>query len=70
MSIAGVAQQMLSLLVEIILLQDQLVNSGTGLVWKVTYYGRPAVGMVLLAMLRHQNIPIRREYLGPEQSRT
>jgi hypothetical protein len=35
MSITEVAQQMLSLVVEIILLRDQLVNSGTALVWKV-----------------------------------
>ncbi|KAF7596861.1 hypothetical protein BBP40_011906 [Aspergillus hancockii] len=56
-SITEVAQQMLSLVVEIILLRDQLVNSGTALVWKVAYYGLPAAGIVLLAMLRKQDIP-------------
>ena len=63
------AGQMLTLVVEIILLRDQLTNSGTGLIWKVSrtrcslpvsslirqvaYYGLPAAGMMLLAMLKH-----------------
>ncbi|CAG8139530.1 unnamed protein product [Penicillium salamii] len=50
------AGQMLTLVVEIILLRDQLTNSGTGLIWKVAYYGLPAAGMMLLAMLK-QNMP-------------
>jgi hypothetical protein len=32
-----IAQQMLSLVIEGILLRDYLANSGTGLVWKVTW---------------------------------
>jgi hypothetical protein len=32
------AGQMLSLVVEIILLRDQLTNSGTGLIWKVSIH--------------------------------
>jgi hypothetical protein len=43
---------MLTLVVEIILLRDQLTNSGTGLIWKVAYYGLPAAGIMLLAMLK------------------
>ncbi|KAI9926297.1 hypothetical protein MW887_004061 [Aspergillus wentii] len=53
--IMEVAQQMLSLIVETILLRDQLVNSGTGLIWKVNYYGLPAAGIILLAMLRERD---------------
>ena len=34
-SILDISDQMLSLVVDAILLRDQLVNSGTGLVWKV-----------------------------------
>lgn len=47
---------MLKLVVEIILLRDQLINSGTGLIWKVAYYGLPAAGIMLLAMLK-QHMP-------------
>ncbi|EKV07324.1 ATP adenylyltransferase, C-terminal [Penicillium digitatum] len=50
------AGQMLTLVVEIILLRDQLTNSGTGLIWKVAYYGLPAAGIMLLAMLK-QHMP-------------
>ncbi|KAE8136063.1 hypothetical protein BDV38DRAFT_294100 [Aspergillus pseudotamarii] len=57
MPITEVAQQMMSLVVEGILLRDQLVNSGTALVWRVAYYGLPAAGIILLAMLRQQDIP-------------
>ncbi|KAJ5748421.1 uncharacterized protein N7511_010117 [Penicillium nucicola] len=55
-SIINTASQMLTLVVEIILLRDQLTNSGTGLIWKVAYYGLPAAGIMLLAMLK-QCIP-------------
>ncbi|KAJ5924695.1 hypothetical protein N7466_008882 [Penicillium verhagenii] len=46
------AGQMLALVVECILLRDQLTNSGTGLIWKVAYYGLPAAGIVLLALIK------------------
>lgn len=36
-SILEIADQILALVVEAILLRDQLVNSGTGLVWKVSF---------------------------------
>ncbi|KAE8148677.1 hypothetical protein BDV25DRAFT_157794 [Aspergillus avenaceus] len=71
-SIVEVAQQILSLVVEMILLRDQLVNSGTALVWKVAYYGLPAAGIILLAMLRRQNItfPAQRAWTKPVQDLT
>lgn len=34
-AIIDISEQMLSLVVDTMLLRDQLVNSGTGLVWKV-----------------------------------
>ncbi|CAI7677319.1 hypothetical protein N7533_006715 [Penicillium manginii] len=49
------AGQMLALVVEAILLRDQLTNSGTGLIWKVAYYGLPAAGIILLALLKQQS---------------
>lgn len=49
------AGQMLALVVEAILLRDQLTNSGTGLIWKVAYYGLPAAGIILLALLKQHS---------------
>ncbi|KAJ5103640.1 hypothetical protein N7532_004169 [Penicillium argentinense] len=49
------AAQMLALVVEAILLRDQLTNSGTGLIWKVAYYGLPAAGIILLALLKQHS---------------
>ncbi|KAH8429018.1 uncharacterized protein LDX57_006689 [Aspergillus melleus] len=40
-----------------ILLRDQLTNSGTCLVWKVAYYGLPAAGILLLALLDERASP-------------
>jgi hypothetical protein len=39
--IVSIAQQMLSLVVEGILLREYLANSGTGLIWKVSSFHRP-----------------------------
>ncbi|EPE02816.1 zn 2cys6 transcription factor [Ophiostoma piceae UAMH 11346] len=50
--IIEVSQSMVAVVLEAILLRDQLANSGTGLVWKVVYFGIPAVGVTLLAILR------------------
>ncbi|CAI7588684.1 unnamed protein product [Penicillium glandicola] len=50
--ILDISDQMLALVVETILLRDQLVNSGTGLVWKIAHYGLPAAGIILLSMLK------------------
>ena len=68
-AIIEVAQRMLHLVVETILLREELANSGTGLDWKVctrivlstdaehrqiAYYGLPGAGILLLAMLRQR----------------
>ncbi|KIL85386.1 hypothetical protein FAVG1_11342 [Fusarium avenaceum] len=37
--------------IEVIILRDQLVNSGSCLIWKVAQYGLPAAGMISLALL-------------------
>ncbi|KAB8226114.1 hypothetical protein BDV33DRAFT_186908 [Aspergillus novoparasiticus] len=44
----NISKDMLGLVVETILLKDQIVNSGTSLVWKVVYYGLSAAGLVSL----------------------
>ncbi|RAK98555.1 fungal specific transcription factor domain-containing protein [Aspergillus ibericus CBS 121593] len=36
----------------------QLINSGTGLLWKIVHYGLPAAGMLLLAMLKQRHAPM------------
>ncbi|KAL2703509.1 hypothetical protein AAEP93_004580 [Penicillium crustosum] len=50
-SLLEVASEMLSITVEVIILRDRLVNSGTSLIWKVAQYGLPAAGIVSLALL-------------------
>ncbi|KAG0155289.1 Fungal transcriptional regulatory protein, N-terminal [Penicillium digitatum] len=52
LSMLDISDQMLSLVVDAILLRDQLVNSGTGLVWKIAHFGLPAAGIILLSMLK------------------
>jgi hypothetical protein len=52
----GVAGEMLSLVVEIILLRNKLVNSGTGWLWKVAHFGLPAAAIISLALLRRSGI--------------
>lgn len=68
-----VSREILSLVVEVVVLRGQIVNSGTSTVWKVrqtlcfhvtqvipeltistkvAHYGLPAVGIILLAMVR------------------
>ncbi|KAH0592751.1 hypothetical protein MHUMG1_09575 [Metarhizium humberi] len=49
-SVVHVAQEMLGLVVDALVLRDELVNSGTNLAWKVAHYGLPAAGIVLLAI--------------------
>ncbi|KPM45974.1 hypothetical protein AK830_g722 [Neonectria ditissima] len=46
-----VAGEMLSHIVEVIILRDRLVNSWTSLIWKVAQYGLPAAGIISLALL-------------------
>ncbi|OBT83805.1 hypothetical protein VE02_08659 [Pseudogymnoascus sp. 03VT05] len=50
-SLLEVAVEMLSLVVETIVLRERLVNSGTSLIWKVSLYGLPAAGIISLALL-------------------
>ncbi|KAJ5095445.1 hypothetical protein NUU61_004801 [Penicillium alfredii] len=62
--IVETAGQMLALVVEIILLRDQLTNSGTGLIWKVAYFGLPAAGILLLALLNPHHPPLNSTVTG------
>jgi hypothetical protein len=70
--VIDVTQEILHLIVEAILLREDLVNSGTGLDWKVcapsnvsdntdrfkiAYYGLPSAGVLLLALLRQLKSP-------------
>ncbi|KAL4962740.1 uncharacterized protein BDV14DRAFT_202560 [Aspergillus stella-maris] len=55
-TIIAVAEEMISIVVDLILLRDQIVNSGTSLVWKIAYYALPAAGILLLAMLRRWSV--------------
>ncbi|KAI9155081.1 Notoamide biosynthesis cluster protein O' [Paramyrothecium foliicola] len=49
--IVSTAAEMLSLVVELVILRDSIVNSGSSLVWKVAHFGLPAAGIVSLALL-------------------
>ncbi|KAF4839579.1 hypothetical protein CGCSCA4_v011088 [Colletotrichum siamense] len=55
-TIVELAQEILSLVVEAVVLRDQAVSSGTSTVWKVAHYGLPAVGIALLAMLKQPSL--------------
>ncbi|KAK1854267.1 hypothetical protein CCHR01_03119 [Colletotrichum chrysophilum] len=71
-TIVELAQEILSLVVEAVVLRDQAVSSGTSTVWKVRFrlsihkvqsnsievahYGLPAVGIALLAMLKQPSL--------------
>ncbi|KAJ6186616.1 hypothetical protein N7519_007917 [Penicillium mononematosum] len=45
-----ISKDMLSLVVETIMLKDKTINSGTSLVWKVVYYGLSAAGLISLTL--------------------
>ncbi|KAL4772066.1 hypothetical protein BDW60DRAFT_207446 [Aspergillus nidulans var. acristatus] len=49
-----IVEEIISLIVDLILLRDQFVNSGTSPVWKITYYALPAAGILLLALLNQR----------------
>lgn len=51
-SMVEISEAILELVVDVVLVRDRLANSGTNLSWKVTYYGLPAVGILLLAIVR------------------
>ncbi|KAE8164039.1 hypothetical protein BDV40DRAFT_311126 [Aspergillus tamarii] len=45
-----VSKDMLGLVIETTMLKDQIINSGTSLVWKVVYYGLSAAGFISLTL--------------------
>ncbi|KAJ5115743.1 hypothetical protein N7456_000091 [Penicillium angulare] len=51
-ALLGISMEMLSLVVETIMLKDQIINSGTSLVWKVAYYGLSAAGLISLTLIK------------------
>ncbi|KAJ5087375.1 hypothetical protein N7456_010991 [Penicillium angulare] len=56
--IVEIAGEMLSLVVDVILIRDQTVNSGTSLKWKIAHYGLPAVAMMVIAIINKRNTPM------------
>ncbi|XHG07179.1 hypothetical protein AWENTII_010339 [Aspergillus wentii] len=46
-----ISMDMLSLVIETIMLKEQMINSGTSLVWKVAYYGLSAAGLISLTLV-------------------
>ncbi|GIZ38777.1 hypothetical protein CKM354_000217800 [Cercospora kikuchii] len=50
--ILGVSEEILSLVVDAIILRDRIVNSGTSLIWKVSNFGLRAAGLIALSLLR------------------
>ncbi|KAH7232163.1 uncharacterized protein BKA55DRAFT_580757 [Fusarium redolens] len=52
-----ISQEILSLVVEVIVLRDQLVcSTGTSFEWRLAHYGLPAIGIIMIAMLRGRNL--------------
>ncbi|KAF4449670.1 Fungal transcriptional regulatory protein, N-terminal [Fusarium austroafricanum] len=50
-----ISQEILSLVVEVIVLRSQLVcSTGTSFEWRLAHYGLPAIGIIMIAMLRRQ----------------
>ncbi|KAJ9622825.1 hypothetical protein H2204_011434 [Knufia peltigerae] len=47
-----ISEEILSLVVEAIILREKLANAGTSLLWKVAHYGLPAAGVICFSMLR------------------
>ncbi|KAI2904343.1 hypothetical protein CBS63078_892 [Aspergillus niger] len=56
-TLVDIADQILSVTVDMVLLRDQLTNSGTCLLWKVAYHCLPAAGILLLALLNERATP-------------
>ncbi|KAI8712229.1 hypothetical protein NCS52_01320600 [Fusarium sp. LHS14.1] len=52
-----VTTEMLKLVVELVMLREELSNSGTNLSWKIAHYGLPGAGIILLAMLNPHSTP-------------
>ncbi|RFN46915.1 taurine catabolism dioxygenase taud/tfda [Fusarium flagelliforme] len=51
----AISIDLLSLVVEAVMLKDQLINSGTSLVWKVAYYGLSAAGVICLRLVNQSS---------------
>ncbi|KAH6989862.1 fungal-specific transcription factor domain-containing protein [Ilyonectria destructans] len=51
-----IAAEMLSLIVEVIVLRDHLISSGTSLIWKVAQYGLPAAGVASMALSSYHQV--------------
>ncbi|KAJ5798632.1 uncharacterized protein N7503_007928 [Penicillium pulvis] len=51
-SLVAIAEEMLSRVVEAILMRQETIDSGTSLVWKIVHYGLPAAGIVVLSILK------------------
>ncbi|RSL56410.1 hypothetical protein CEP54_008837 [Fusarium duplospermum] len=49
--------EMLKLAVEVMVLREELSNSGTRLTWKIAHYGLPAAGIIIMAMLNQHPTP-------------
>lgn len=60
-SLLEISEEMLSLVVDAIVLRDRLVNSGVSLIWKVSNYGLRAAGMVSLSLLRSRRASMSRQ---------
>ncbi|RSL50879.1 hypothetical protein CEP53_008641 [Fusarium sp. AF-6] len=52
-----VSIEMLKLAVEVMVLREELSNSGTRLTWKIAHYGLPAAGIIIMAMLNQNPTP-------------
>ncbi|WAO87256.1 Hypothetical protein NCS54_00456100 [Fusarium falciforme] len=52
-----VSIEMLKLAVEVMVLREELSNSGTRLTWKIAHYGLPAAGIIIMAMLNQHHTP-------------
>ncbi|KAJ3495938.1 hypothetical protein NLG97_g3030 [Lecanicillium saksenae] len=49
----AISKEILSLVVEVIVLRNQLVcSTGTSFEWRLAHYGLPAIGIIMLAMLK------------------
>ncbi|VUC29055.1 unnamed protein product [Clonostachys rosea] len=51
-AIVEIAKEITNLIVEVILFREQLAFSGTSLIWKITCYGLPAIGILLMSLIR------------------
>ncbi|KAF4469488.1 hypothetical protein FALBO_3611 [Fusarium albosuccineum] len=61
-----IAEEMLGLVVEAVILKDRLVHSSTSLVWKVVYFGLSAAGVMCLTLLQHPQTPEHQVVISPK----